>query len=77
VAISADFRYLVLDKQTLDMKSGKPIVVGGHKQDTLDAAVFSANGELMAVKASPNISRGAQLGWWDQGQITIAPSSCR
>jgi hypothetical protein len=77
VAISADFRYLVLDEQTLDMKSGKPIVVGRHKQDTLDAAAFSANGELMAVKASPNIARGAQLGWWDQGQITITPSSCR
>jgi hypothetical protein len=63
LAISADFRYLVLDKQILGLRSGKPIVRVAHKQDTLDAAAFSANGELMAVKGQSQYREGGQLGW--------------
>ena len=61
VAISADFRYLVLQKQILDLRSGKPVVTVAHKQDMLGAAAFSTDGELMAVKASPHLVKGAQL----------------
>jgi WD40 repeat protein len=61
VAISPDFRYLVLQKQILDLLSGKPILTVAHKQDTLDAATFSADSELMAVKASPHLVKGSQL----------------
>ena len=61
VAISRDFRYLVLENQILDLKFGKPILVVPHKQDTLESAAFSANGELLAVKASPHIVKGAQV----------------
>ena len=61
VAISPDFRYIVLDKQVLDLKSGKPILTVAHKQDTMDTAAFSPDGELMAVKASAHIVKGAQL----------------
>jgi WD40 repeat protein len=60
VAISPDFRYLVLQRQILDFKSGKPILTVAHKQ-TLGAAAFSADNELIAVKASPHIMKGAQL----------------
>jgi WD40 repeat protein len=61
LAVSADFRYLALEKQILDLKAGKPILTMAHKQDTLDAAAFSANGELVAVIASPHIVKGTQL----------------
>jgi len=61
VAISPDFRYLVIEKQILDLQSGKPILTVAHKQDTLYAAAFSVNGELVAVKASPHLAKGAQL----------------
>jgi len=60
-AISPDFRYIVLKKQVLDLKSGKPILTVVHKQDTMDTAAFSPDGELMAVKASADIVKGARL----------------
>lgn len=58
VAISPDFRYIVLEKQVLDLKSGKPILTVAHKKDTMDTAAFSPDGELMAVKASAHIVKG-------------------
>lgn len=61
VALSPDFRYLVLQKQILDLKSGKPILTVAHKQDTLDAAAFSADNALIAVKATPHLVKGSQL----------------
>jgi WD40 repeat protein len=61
VAISPDFRFLVLQKQILHLKSGKSILTVAHKQDALDAAAFSADNEMIAVKASPHIVKGAQL----------------
>lgn len=61
LAISPNFRYLVLQKQILDLLSGKPILTVAHKQDTLDAAAFSADSELMAIKASPHLMKGSQV----------------
>jgi hypothetical protein len=61
-AISPDFRYLVLQRQIMDLGSSKAIRTVAHKQDTLDAAAFSANGELMAVKGRPPVVKGRQLG---------------
>jgi len=61
LAISPDFRSLVLQKQILDLQSGNPTLTMVHKQDMLDAAAFSADGELVAVKASPHLVRGAQV----------------
>jgi WD40 repeat protein len=60
-AISPDFRYLVLEKQILDLQSGKPILSVAHKKDTLGAAAFSADSELVAVNASPHLVKGSQL----------------
>jgi len=61
VSISPDFHYLVLQKQVLDLKSGKPIFTVVHKQDTMDTAAFSADNSLVALKASPHIVKGRQL----------------
>jgi len=61
VAISPDFRYLVLEEQILDLQSGKPIFSVAHKKDRLVAAAFSADSELVAVSASPDLVKGSQL----------------
>jgi WD40 repeat protein len=60
-AISPDFRYLVLQRQIMDLESSKPIRTVAHKDGTLDAAAFSANGGLIAVKGRPPIVKGRQL----------------
>jgi WD40 repeat protein len=60
-AISPNFRYLVLEKQILDLQSGKPVLSVAHKKDTLGAAAFSADSELVAVNASPHLVKGLQV----------------
>ena len=60
-AISPDFRYLVLEKEILDLQSGKPILSVAHKNDMLISAAFSADSELVAVNASPHLVKGSQL----------------
>lgn len=59
--ISPNFRYLALDKQILDLQSGKTIISVAHQKDTLGAAAFSADSELVAVNASPPLVKGSQL----------------
>lgn len=61
VAISPDFHYAVFEKQILDLQSGKPVFSVGHPKDRLDAAVFSADSKLVAVGASRDLAKGAQL----------------
>lgn len=60
-AISPDFRYVVLEKQILDLQSGKPILTVAREKDMLGAAAFSPDSLLVAVNASPHLVKGAQV----------------
>jgi WD40 repeat protein len=61
LALSPDFRYAALQKQILDLQTGKAVLSVRNQKDRLDAAAFSPNGELVAVKATPHLVKGSQL----------------
>ena len=59
--ISPDFRYLVLENQILDLRSGKRILAMTQKRGSLDVVAFSADSELIAVRSGPHLVKGSQV----------------